>query len=162
MEREQELVVFGNYTNPLLAQFHKALLEENGIPCMIRDLGFNFPTAFFSDKTAGIKLLVRDGDMHNAVSLMSDDEDDMEYDDFEEEDLGLDEDFGADLDEEMEIDFDDDDDDFDEEDLRFDDKDLSEGFDIDEDMEDFDDDSLFSDDDMEDDFSFEDEEDEEL
>jgi hypothetical protein len=159
MERENNLVVFRNYGNPLLAQFHKACLEENGIPCMIKDLNFNFPTAFYSDQTAGIKLLVMNHDLQSAFNLLSDD-DDLDYGD-EDDDFGLDEEFGEDLDEDLNFDFDDDDDDFEGDDLRFDDKDISEGFDIDEDMDDFDDESLFNDDDMEDDFNFEDEDEEE-
>jgi DNA-directed RNA polymerase subunit delta len=155
MERENDLVLFRNYGNPLIAQFHKALLEQNGIPCVIKDLGFNFPTAFFSDSNAGIKILVRNRDLISAFDLMSEEDDD---------DLDFDTDIDDDQDEDLDIEFDDDDDfdedDFDEDDLRFDDKDINEGFELDEDFpDDFDEESLFDDDD--DDFGFDEESEEE-
>lgn len=150
MERENELVLFRNYGNPLIAQFHKAVLQENGIPCMIRDLIFNFPTAFFSDKNAGIKLLVRNRDLQSAFDLMSDDdEDDLDFN-IDDDDPGLDEDLDLDLDFE--------DDDFDEEDLRYDEKEINEGFDLDEDFgDDFNEDALFED--TEEDFHFDEDDD---
>jgi hypothetical protein len=154
MERENDLVLFRNYGNPLIAQFHKTLLEQNGIPCILKDLGFNFPTAFFSDANAGIKILVRNRDLNSAFDLMAEDDEDDDFD----FDTVEDDDQGDDLD--IEIDFDDDDfddDDFDEEDLRFDEKDINEGFELDEDFpDDFDEESLFDDDD--DDFGFEEDE----
>ncbi len=152
MERENELVLLRNYGNPLIAQFHKALLEENGIPCMIKDLGFNFPCAFFSDSNAGVKLLVMNKDLQNALNLFSDDD--------EEDDSGLDtdEDDDLDLDEDLDIDIDFDDDEFDNDeddvDTGYDDDDIKEGFDI---GEDFDKDDLFDDEETQDDFGFEEE-----
>ncbi len=172
MERENNLVLFRNYGNPLIAQFHKALLEENGIPCVIKDLGFNFPGSFFSDDASGIKLLVRHRDLHNAYMLMSNEEDgstdpgmdqaedndpeldnlDMDLDDDDLDDL--------DLDDEDLIDFDDDD---------LDDDDLAGGFDFPDDLDDdedadeiFGDTSLFDDEDLESGFTIDPEEEDRL
>jgi len=154
MERENDLVLFRNYGDPLIAQFHKALLEENGIPCVIKDLGFNFPTAFFSPDSAGIKILVRNKDLKSAFDLMSEEDDDDDLD------FGTDEDEDPDDDLDLDIDFDEEFDDIDDEDLRFDEKELSEGFDIEDDFDDdFDDDPLFDEADSDDDLGFDDKED---
>lgn len=156
MERENDLVLFRNYGDPLIAQFHKALLEESGIPCVIKDLGFNFPTAFFSPDSAGIKILVRNKDLKSAFDLMSEEEDDdLDFDTDDDDDLDLDIDFDEEFDDEE---FDD----LDDEDLRFDEKELSEGFDIEDDFDDdFDDDSLFDESEADDDFGFEEDEEDE-
>lgn len=153
MERENDLVLFKNYEDPLIAQFHKALLQDNGIPCVIKDLGFNFPSAFFSPANAGIKILVRNRDLQSAFDLMAEDDDDNSDTDMD----GADED----LDNDEDLDFDDEGfDDLEDDDLRFDEKEISEGFDIDEDFdEDFDAESLFEDEDLDDDFGFSDDDD---
>lgn len=160
MERENDLVLFRNYADPLIAQFHKALLEEYGIPCVIKDLGFNFPSSIFSPKTAGIKILVRSKDLQNANNLMSIEFDDDEFEDEngdDQEDDGElpepeefdfdDEEFDIDLDEDIDIDdldFESDnpdlsheDEDSDEDDTNrkeFDDMDISEGFEIEDEI----------------------------
>jgi hypothetical protein len=154
MERENDLVVFRNYGDPLIAQFHKAFLQEHGIPCVLKDLNFNFPTAFFAADNAGIKILVRNKDLRSAFDLMSEDDDELDFDTDE----------GLDFDEDLDLDFDDDDD-FDEpeaDELGFDAKEIQEGFDIDDDFdEDFGSDDLFDSEDLEEGFGFT-EEDEEL
>lgn len=156
MEKANDLVLFRNYGDPLIAQFHKALLEERGIPCILKDLTFNFPTSFFSADSAGIKILVRNHDLQSAFNLMSEDEDDLDFDG--DDDL----DFGEEMD--LDLDFDDDDDDFDEPDsdeLVFDDKEITEGFDIEDDFdEDFGSDDMFDSEDLEDGFGFTEEEEE--
>jgi hypothetical protein len=154
MERENDLVLFRNYGDPLIAQFHKAFLQEHGIPCVLKDLTFNFPTAFFSSDSAGIKILVRNRDLQGAFDLMSEDDDDLDFDTDDDLDLGDD----------LDLDFDDDDD-FDApeaDELIFDEKELEEGFDIEDDFEDdFGSDDLFDSEDLEEGFGFT-EEDEEL
>jgi hypothetical protein len=150
MERENDLVLFRNYADPLIAQFHKVLLDKHGIPSVINGLGFNMPSAFFSASNSGIKILVRNSDLKSAFDLMAeDDEDDM--------DLDFDTDDDLDLGEELDLDFDDDDfDDLEDDDLQFDEKELNEGFDIEDD---FDEDSIFGENDPEEDFGFEEDED---
>jgi len=132
MKNENDLVLFRNYDDPLIAQFHKAVLEEHGIPSVLKDLGFNFPTAIFNDAHAGIKLLVRHRDLQSAFDLMAEDDDfdfpdpEDSYEEIEGEtsdvpDLEVD-------DEVFEVDdFGDDDDE-----LLIDENEISEGFEIDE------------------------------
>ena len=70
MAREDDFVVLRNYSDPLTAQFIRALLEEHEIPAMLKDLNFNFPTGIFSSKSAGIKLLVLRKDIERAEEVL--------------------------------------------------------------------------------------------
>ncbi len=71
MTKEHKLKVIRNFSDPLTAQFLRAFLEENGIPAILKDLNFNFPSALFSSKTAGIKLLVMEKDVDKALLLLN-------------------------------------------------------------------------------------------
>lgn len=71
MSKDPKLSLIRNFSDPMTAQFIKSVLEEAGIPCFLKDLTFNFPTAFFDQKTAGIKLFVREEDLEAAEALLS-------------------------------------------------------------------------------------------
>jgi hypothetical protein len=71
MTKEHQLKVIRNFSDPLTAQFLRAFLEEHGIPAILKDLNFNFPSALFSSKTAGIKLLVMEKDVDRALLLLN-------------------------------------------------------------------------------------------
>jgi len=71
MDKEQELIVLRNFSDPMTAQLIKAILEDHGVPAMLKDIHFNFPGSFFNSQTSGIKLLVRRMDSEEAEQILN-------------------------------------------------------------------------------------------
>ena len=74
MSKEEEIVVFETYYNPMLAEIIRAKLEANGIPCFLSDesLGTIYPV--YDQGGGGIKLKVFKRDLGKCHEIVDQDD----------------------------------------------------------------------------------------
>jgi hypothetical protein len=72
MQKEEEIVTFETYYDPMLAQIIRTKLEANGIPCFITDenLGVLYPV--YNQGGGGIKIKVFARDLEKCKEIVAD------------------------------------------------------------------------------------------
>ncbi|HTD40918.1 MAG TPA: DUF2007 domain-containing protein [Mucilaginibacter sp.] len=72
MQKEDEIVTFQTYYNPMEAEIIRTKLEANGIPCFITDesLGVLYPV--YNQGGGGIKLKVFARDIEKCKEILAD------------------------------------------------------------------------------------------
>lgn len=85
MQKDDDIVVFETYYNPMLAQIVLARLEANGIPGFITDesLGVLYPV--YNQGGGGIKLKVFARDLEKCKEIMAEDTNLSQGEEFETE-----------------------------------------------------------------------------
>jgi hypothetical protein len=86
MQKEEEIVTFETYYDPMLAQIVRARLEDNGIPCFVTDenLGTLYPA--YNAAIGGIKLKVFARDLEKSRAIIAED-DTQKMDDLTDEEI---------------------------------------------------------------------------
>ncbi|HVV54836.1 MAG TPA: DUF2007 domain-containing protein [Mucilaginibacter sp.] len=74
MEKDDKIVTFETYYNPMLAEIIRAKLEANGIPCFLTDesLGTMYPV--YNQGGGGIKLKVFERDLEKCREIVDSDD----------------------------------------------------------------------------------------
>lgn len=74
MQKEDDIVTFETYYDPMLAQIIRTKLEANGIPCFVSDesLGTLYP--LYNQGAGGIKLKVFARDLEKCKQLIAEDD----------------------------------------------------------------------------------------
>ncbi|MDB5137224.1 MAG: hypothetical protein JWP37_3827 [Mucilaginibacter sp.] len=73
MQKEEEIITFETYYDPMLAQIIRTKLEANGIPCFVTDesLGILYPV--YNQGGGGIKIKVFARDLEKCRELIAED-----------------------------------------------------------------------------------------
>jgi hypothetical protein len=74
MNKEEEIVTFETYFDPMLAEIVRGRLEANGIPCFLVDenMGTIYPA--YNQGGGGIKLKVFKRDLEKCRKVLNEDE----------------------------------------------------------------------------------------
>jgi len=80
MSKEEEIVTFETFYDPILAEIIRTKLEANGIPCLVADenMGSTFPA--YNQGGGGIKLKVFARDLEKCREIRADDTEPTEED----------------------------------------------------------------------------------
>ena len=74
MSKEEEIVVFETYYNPMLAEIIRAKLEANGIPCFLSDESIGTIYPVYNQGAGGIKLKVFARDVEKCREIVDRDD----------------------------------------------------------------------------------------
>ncbi|HEX3386825.1 MAG TPA: DUF2007 domain-containing protein [Mucilaginibacter sp.] len=74
MNKEEEIVVFETYYNPMLAEIIRAKLEANGIPCFLSDESIGTVYPVYNQGAGGIKLKVFKRDLEKCREIVNEDD----------------------------------------------------------------------------------------
>ena len=73
MERDDQIVTFRTFYDPMLAEIIKGKLEANDIPCYLADENINTIMPIYNQLTGGVKLRVFARDLENAKMIVAED-----------------------------------------------------------------------------------------
>lgn len=71
MDKEEEIVVFETYYNPMLAEIIRAKLEANGIPCFLSDESIGTMFSVYDQGAGGIKLKIFKHDLEKCKEIVN-------------------------------------------------------------------------------------------
>ena len=71
MQKEDDIVTFETYYNPMLAEIIRSKLEANGIPCFIADDGMTGINPIFNERY-GIRIKVFARDVEKCKEIVAD------------------------------------------------------------------------------------------
>jgi len=74
MAKEEPIVTFRTYYDPILAQIERTKLEDNDIPCFIADENIAGMNLLFNNAFGGIKLKVFERDIKQCEAILGTDE----------------------------------------------------------------------------------------
>ena len=74
MKNEEEIIVIATYQTTVEAHLAKGLLEESGIPALLKDETVTQLYPMFNSPFGGIKLCIMKKDEERAIQLLSDNE----------------------------------------------------------------------------------------
>jgi hypothetical protein len=73
MAKDEPIVTFRSYFDPMLAHIERAKLEDNDIPCFIADENIAVMNALYNTAVGGIKLKVFERDLEKCEAILGDD-----------------------------------------------------------------------------------------
>ncbi len=85
MQKEDDIVTFETYYDPMLAQIIRTKLEANGIPCFIADESLGVMIPIYNQAIGGIKIKVFARDLEKCREIVADEPGILPGDDFETE-----------------------------------------------------------------------------
>lgn len=72
MQKEDDIVTFETYYDPMLAQIIRTKLEANGIPCFIADESLGVMIPIYNQAIGGIKIKVFARDLEQCREIVAD------------------------------------------------------------------------------------------